>query len=61
MAVQILLDHGVSQERIVVVTYSAGRMGLDRLTMVFPGISVVICSIVPDVEARWVEQRYFRS
>jgi len=60
MAVQVLLDHGVEQEKIVLVTYSAGRMGLHRLTMVFPEISVVLCSVVPDIEERWVEKRYFR-
>lgn len=60
MAVQVLVDHGVAQDRIVFATYSAGRMGLHRLTAVFPDITVVVCSIVPDVEARWVERRYFR-
>ncbi|KKA28312.1 hypothetical protein TD95_003001 [Thielaviopsis punctulata] len=60
MAVQVLLDHGVKEEKIVVVTYSAGRMGLHRLSMVFPHISIVVCSMVPDIEERWVESRYFR-
>jgi uridine kinase len=60
MAVQVLLDHGVPQDRIVLVTYSAGKMGLHRLTMVFPDIAVVVCNVVADVEDRWVEKRYFR-
>ncbi|SPO03209.1 probable uridine kinase [Cephalotrichum gorgonifer] len=60
MAVQVLLDHGVEQDRIVLITYTAGRMGLHRLTMVFPEVSVVLCSMVPDIEERWVEKRYFR-
>ncbi|PKS05874.1 hypothetical protein jhhlp_007704 [Lomentospora prolificans] len=60
MAVQVLLDHGVEQSKIVLVTYTAGRMGLHRLTMVFPEISVVLCSMVADIEERWVEKRYFR-
>jgi uridine kinase len=60
MAVQVLLDHGVEQDKIVLVTYTAGRMGLHRLTMVFPEISIVLCSMVPDIEERWVEKRYFR-
>lgn len=60
MAVQVLVDHGVKQDRIVFATYSAGRMGLHRLTAVFPDITVVVGSIVPDVEDRWVEKRYFR-
>jgi uridine kinase len=60
MAVQVLLDHGVPQERIVLVTCSAGKMGLHRLTRVFPKITVVVCSVVADIEERWVEKRYFR-
>ncbi len=60
MAVQVLLDHGVAQDRIVFATYSVGRMGLHRLTSVFPDITVVVCNLVEDVEDRWVERRYFR-
>ncbi|KAJ4294739.1 Uridine kinase [Collariella sp. IMI 366227] len=60
MAVQVLVDHGVKAERIVLVTYSAGRLGLHRLTKVFPEISVVVGHLVQDVEERWVEKRYFR-
>lgn len=60
MAVQVLIDHGVRPDRIVLVTYSAGRMGLHRLTKVFPDIAVVVGQVVPDIEERWVEKRYFR-
>ncbi|KAL2158670.1 hypothetical protein VTH06DRAFT_4152 [Thermothelomyces fergusii] len=60
MAVQVLVDHGVPADRVVLVTYSAGRMGLHRLTKVFPDISVVVGRVVPDIEERWVEKRYFR-
>ncbi|KAL2885651.1 Uridine kinase [Ceratocystis lukuohia] len=60
MAVQVLIDHGVDPKRIVFVAYSAGRMGLRRLSMVFPDIAIVVCSMVPDIEERWVEARYFR-
>ncbi|KUI55219.1 Uridine-cytidine kinase-like 1 [Cytospora mali] len=60
MAVQVLVDHGVAQDRIVFATYSAGRMGLHRLTAVFPDITVVVGNIIPDIEDRWVERRYFR-
>ncbi|KAI9052972.1 hypothetical protein LZ554_003243 [Drepanopeziza brunnea f. sp. 'monogermtubi'] len=59
MAVQVLLDHGVPEEKIVFVTYLAGRMGLMRLTKVFPEVKVIVSSIVPDYEERWVERRYF--
>lgn len=60
MAVQVLVDHGVAPERIVLATYSAGRIGLHRLTSVFPEITVVVCNILADQEQRWVEKRYFR-
>lgn len=60
MAVQVLADHGVALDRIVLATYSAGRVGLHRLTTVFPEITVVVCNILADQEPRWVEERYFR-
>lgn len=58
MAVRVLIDHGVKENRIVFVTYMAGRMGLNRLMSVYPDIKVVVCRIVDDLELRWVEQRY---
>ena len=60
MAVQVLVDHGVKMDRIVLATYSTGRIGLHRLTTVFPDIAVVVGNLVKDAEERWVEKRYFR-
>lgn len=60
MAVQVLVDHGVALNRIVLATYSAGRIGLHRLMTVFPEIKVVVVNILADQEQRWVENRYFR-
>ncbi|OAQ97779.1 hypothetical protein LLEC1_00552 [Akanthomyces lecanii] len=60
MAVQVLVDHGVALNRIVLATYSAGRIGLHRLMTVFPEIRVVVVNILADQEQRWVENRYFR-
>lgn len=60
MAVQVLVDHGVSLDRIVLVTYSAGKVGLHRLMTVFPDITVVVCNLLNTHEPRWVEKRYFR-
>ncbi|KAG9228211.1 uridine-cytidine kinase-like protein-like 1 [Amylocarpus encephaloides] len=59
MAVQVLVDHGVPEGKIVFVTYFAGRIGVNRLTKVFPEVKVVVCSIVADFEERWIEKRYF--
>lgn len=58
MAVKVLLDHGVKEERIVFVTYLAGRRGLGRLMGCFPALRVVVGRLVDDEESRWVEQRY---
>lgn len=58
MAVRVLLDHGVTEDRIIFVTYMAGKMGLNRLTNVYPAIKVVVCRIIDDLEVRWVEERY---
>lgn len=60
MAVQVLVDHGVKPERIVLATYSAGCMGLHRLTTAFPDITAVVGNLAQDVEERWVEKKYFR-
>ena len=58
MAVRVLLDHGVKEDRIIFLTYMAGKMGLNRVMSVYPEIKVVLCRIVGDLESRWVEQRY---
>ncbi|WZH43287.1 uridine kinase family-domain-containing protein [Fusarium acuminatum] len=60
MAVQVLVDHGVQQDRIVLATYSAGKVGIHRLTSVFPEITVVVCNMLDNQQERWVERRYFR-
>ena len=60
MAVKVLVDHGVSEDKIVFVTYLAGKMGLNRLLKVFPRMKVVVLKIAGDSEERWVEKRYFR-
>ncbi|KIY01685.1 uncharacterized protein Z520_01822 [Fonsecaea multimorphosa CBS 102226] len=59
MAVKVLVDHGVAEQRIVFVTCMAGRRGLKRLMTVFPKIKVVVARIVEDNEKRWMEERYF--
>lgn len=58
MAVRVLIDHGVREERIVFVTYFAGRRGLGRLMSVFPQITIVVARVGEDLEERWVEAKY---
>ncbi|KAF1919755.1 uridine-cytidine kinase 2 [Ampelomyces quisqualis] len=58
MAVRVLVDHGVLEERIVFVTYAAGRVGVNRVLSVFPDIKVVVARLGDDMENRWVETKY---
>jgi uridine kinase len=58
MAVRVLVDHGVPEDRIVFVTYMAGRVGVNRLLSVFPEMRVVMFRMGDDMENRWVEARY---
>jgi len=59
MAVRVLVDHGVPPERIVIVCFLAGKVGMNRLLKVFPGVRVVVWSVVEEGMERWVEKKYF--
>lgn len=59
MAVRVLLDHGVAQDRIVFVTCAAGELGIKRLVAVYPKINVIVGRIEEEGEPRWIEKRYF--
>lgn len=59
MAVRVLMDYGVDENKIVFVTCAAGARGLKRLTAVFPKIKVVVGRIEEEGEPRWMERRYF--
>jgi len=61
MAVTVLKDHGVDEERIVFVTYLAGLGGLRRLTKVFPKLKIIVGKIQEGFERRWIDERYFGS
>ncbi|KAG0129549.1 uridine kinase family-domain-containing protein [Tuber indicum] len=61
MAITVLKDHGVEEERIVFVTYLAGLGGLRRLTKVFPKLKIIVGKIQEGFERRWVDERYFGS
>lgn len=58
MAVRVLVDHGVPEDRIVFITYMAGRVGVNRVLSVFPDVRVVLARMGDDMENRWVETRY---
>lgn len=59
MAVQVLIDHGLDKNRMIFVTYFAGKMGLNRLTHVFQELPVVVCKVLSDTQERWIEKKYF--
>ncbi|KAH7395094.1 uridine-cytidine kinase 2 [Phaeosphaeria sp. MPI-PUGE-AT-0046c] len=58
MAVRVLVDHGVAEQKIVFVTYAAGRVGVNRVLSVFPDIKIVVARLGDDMENRWVETKY---
>ncbi len=60
MAVRVLLDHGVEESRITLITYLARRKGLVKLSKVWERIKVVCCEVVDgENDTRWIESRYF--
>ena len=59
MAVKVLVDHGVKEDKIVFVTLFAGSMGVTRLLKVFTGIRLLVIEVGKDGADRWVEKRYF--
>ncbi|GAB1195230.1 hypothetical protein APSETT444_004485 [Aspergillus pseudonomiae] len=59
MAVRVLVDHGVEEHKIVFVTCAAGKIGLKRLSTVYPKVRVIVGRIEEEQEPRWMERRYF--
>lgn len=45
MAIKVLLDHGVKQEQIVLVNYTATETGIKRIMNTFPNVQVVVACI----------------
>jgi len=58
MAVKVLVDHGVSEDKIVFVTYMAGKVGVNRVLRVFPEVRCVVARMGDEREERWVETKY---
>lgn len=61
MAVAVLKDYGVEEDRIVFVTYLASIVGLRRLTKAFPGVKVIVGKVDEGFERRFIDERYFGS
>ena len=67
MAVRVLVDHGVREDRIVFCCFEAGERGVNRLLSVFPDVRVVMGTPFAerenretpgDGEDRWIERKY---
>lgn len=64
MAIQILLDHKVRPENIVLVTYLSTELGLGRIKRSFPTVKCVVgklSSIEPSAEDAWYNEEKFRD
>ncbi|KAL4816623.1 uridine kinase family-domain-containing protein [Aspergillus spinulosporus] len=59
MAVRVLIDHGVSEDRIIFVTCAAVQSGVKRLAAVYPHVKLIVGRIEEESEPRWMEHRYF--
>ena len=58
MAVRVLLDHGVAEDKITFVTYCAARAGLKTLSSVYPELKMVVGRFSGEGEGRWIEEKY---
>lgn len=68
MAVRVLVDHGVAEEKVVFCAIVAGRRGAGRLLSVFPDVQVVLAAPFAEAEGngganeegedRWIERKY---
>ncbi|VEU22335.1 DEKNAAC103501 [Brettanomyces naardenensis] len=45
MAIKVLLDYGVSEERVVMCTYLATEAGVKRISNAFPKVTIVVGSL----------------
>lgn len=59
MATAILIDHGVQEEDIIVITYLASELALNRFTSAFPKTTVVVGRTHKEVLPRFIDARYF--
>lgn len=56
MAIRILLDHGVNEERIVFVTFLVARGGgVSILRRAFPRVTIVCAAVDDEMREGWLE------
>ena len=56
MAIRILLDHGVQEDRIIFVTFLVARAGgVSVLRRAFPGVKIVCGGVDEEMQEGWME------
>lgn len=56
MAIRILLDHGVRQDRIIFVTILVARRGgISVLKKAFPAVNIVCGALDDEMQEGWLE------
>ena len=59
MAIRVLLDHGVRQDRIIFVCFLIARNGgISLVRKAFPGVIFVCAALDDDLEETWFENTY---
>lgn len=62
MAIQVLIDHKVKQENIILCTYLSTEVGLRRVKRVFPRAQVVIGKLsCMEEDVKWYNEEGFRD
>lgn len=56
MAIRVLLDHGVNEDRIIFVTFLVAREGgVSILRRAFPKVKIVCSGVDEEMQEGWVE------
>lgn len=58
MAVKVLIDHGVLEEKISILCYSAEKGAVERLISVFRRVKILAATISDKQEPRWIDRLY---
>jgi len=52
MAIRLLLDHGISQDRIIFVTFLASPFGLQNILYTFEKVKIITCDVDTNLTER---------
>lgn len=54
MAIRVLLDHGIREDRIIFVTFLAAPHGVHVLGRAFPNVKIITGSMDPTLTPIWI-------